>query len=438
MLEEILRDMIVEFQKDKLPQLFLRDLEIPTLPKEIRKAQIFVGMRRVGKTYLMFQHMKQALACGLEMEKILYLNFEDDRLESFKAEDFQKILDVYFEIHPHLAQAEDLIFYFDEIQNVEGWEKFIRRLIDREKMSIFITGSSAKSLSRDISTSLRGRCLETEVFPLGFVEYLYYQGIKDLKNPPAKERATIKHHCKEYLKRGGFPETLSLSDTLHHRLIQSYVNAAVFRDVIDRHKLNNPHIVKLFLNHCLQSIAAPLSITKVFNDFKSRGETLTRARLYEYLSYFEDAYLIYNVPLFDLSFRKRQVNPSKIYCVDPGIISAYSVTPQTEEGVSLENTVYLHLRKQGYEGIYYYKTTQGKKVDFVTQSAKGKIELFQACLRLDSPKTADREYSALIEAAGELKLSEAFIITLDTAEVIRRDDVTLHVIPYWKWVTHEV
>lgn len=433
-MKEILREMIAEFHKDALPKCLVRHYDIQKLPSNVRKAQIFVGMRRVGKTFLMFQHMEQALKQGLEKEKLLYINFEDDRLESFQASNFQTILDVYFEMYPELLDAHDLIFYFDEIQNIENWEKFIRRLLDKEKISIFITGSSAKSLSKDISTSLRGRNLDTEVFPLGFKEYLYYLGLHHLKNLIAKERAVIRHHCAIYLKRGGFPETLSLSDTLHHRLIQSYVNAAVFRDVIDRHKLNNPHIVKLFLLHCLQSIAAPLSITKVFNDFKSRGETLTRARLYEYLSYFEDAYLIYNVPLFDPSFRKRQVNPSKIYCVDPGIITAYSVTPHMEEGVSLENAVFIHLRKQEYEGIYYYKTANGKEVDFATMHSNGTIELFQVSLRMDNDKTKDREISALVEASEELKINKACIITLDEKDQIIVGKLEINILPYWEWV----
>lgn len=431
---DVLREMILEFHKDKLPQLFVRDLVIPNFPPQVRKALIFVGMRRVGKTYLMFQHMEQALKKGLSKEKILYLNFEDDRLTAFKAEDFQKILDVYFELYPNLISDEELLFYFDEIQNIQGWEKFIRRLIDKEKMFLFITGSSAKSLSKDIATSLRGRCLETEVFPLSFKEYLHYVGIENTGNLTAKERASIRHHCSLYLKRGGFPESLALSDTLHHRLIQSYVNAAVFRDVIDRHALNNPHIVKLFLLQCLQSIAAPLSITKVFNDLKSRGESLTRARLYECLTYFEDAYLIYNVPLFDLSYRKRQVNPSKIYCVDPGVITAYSITPLMEEGVCLENVVYIHLRKQNYEGIYYYKTKRGKEVDFITQSSNGQLQLFQVSVRIDNEKAADREFSALVEAAEEQGLTEAFLITFDTREEIQKDTLTIHVYPYWEWV----
>lgn len=432
-MKEILAEIIAEFHKSSLPVFLERDYELALLPAAVRKAQIFVGMRRVGKTYLMFQHMKQALERGVAKEKFLYINFEDDRLSQFRATNFQTLLDVYFKLYPQWVEADDLIFYFDEIQVVDGWEKFIRRLLDKEKMAIFITGSSARSLSKDIATSLRGRSLETEVFPLSFKEYLQYKKI-DNKKDIAKERAILQHEALEYLKRGGFPETLALSDSLHHRLLQSYVNAAVFRDVIDRHQLNNPHLVKLFLLHCLQSLAAPLSITKVYNDFKSRGESLTRAKLYEYLSYFEDAYLIYNVPLYDLSLRKRQVNPSKIYGVDPGLVTAYSVTPQMEDGVRLENAVYLHLRQQGFEGIYYYKTAKGKEVDFVTMHLNGTLELYQVCLKLDQEKTRERELSALIEAAKELKLKRAFIVTLDTEERIEKEGLNIEVIPYWKWI----
>jgi len=226
--------------------------------------------------------------------------------------------------------SKDLIFYFDEIQNINGWEKFIRRLLDKEKMSIFITGSSSKLLSSEIATSLRGRCLVNEVFPLGFVEYLNYVGIYDLNNITNKEKAVIRHHFENYLKKGSFPEILSLTDSLHHKTIQSYVNAAVFRDVIDRHKIKNPHIVKLFLLFCLQNIASVLSITKVYKTFKSRGEALSRNNLYSYLNYFIDSYLICSVAIFELSARKRQVNPSKIYCIDTGIILGYSIKPQTE------------------------------------------------------------------------------------------------------------
>jgi len=431
--KSLIKDLLLEFQRDELPELFPRDIKIPRLPPDVRKALVFIGMRRVGKTYLMFQHMKETLRSGTPKKNILYINFEDDRLASFKLEDFQLLLDTYFELYPENAHSKDLFFYFDEIQNINGWDKFIRRLIDKEKMQLFITGSSAKSLSKEIATSLRGRSLAREVFPLQLTEFLDYFQVK-WKMPSAKDRAAIKNYTETYLRRGGFPELLELPDGLHKQILQSYVDAAVFRDVIDRNKLNNPHLVKLFLIHCLQNIAAPLSVTKVHKTLKSRGETIGRNTLYEYLEYFEDAYLLCTVPIFDLSTRKRQVNPSKIYCIDPGIIYSYSIKPQFEAGVSLENAVYLHLRSLGYETIFYHKTENAKEVDFIAQTVAGENHLFQACIDMREEGTRQREISALVEGAKELSIEKGLIITLDEEEVIEIDGVRIQVLPFWKWV----
>ncbi|MBS0358115.1 MAG: ATP-binding protein [Proteobacteria bacterium] len=434
-MKEILRDIILEFHREALPELIKRSLGIPALPKDIRKAYVFIGMRRTGKTYLMFQHMADQIAAGLDKTNLLYVNFEDDRLENFQLEDFQTLLDVYFKLYPQLLYSDKLSFYFDEIQNIPGWEKFIRRLLDKEKMSIFITGSSAKLLSKEIATSLRGRSLPQEVFPLGFNEYLMHYGV-DISKPKMltrKEYSVIKHHCANYLLYGGFPEILSLPITLHYQTLQSYIHAAVFRDVIERHNIATPYIVKLFLTHCLQNIAAPLSVTKIHQTLKSRGETLTRNNLYDYLSYFEDAYLICPVPLFDFSTPKRRVNPSKIYCVDHGIIRAYSIRKQMEYSACLENAVYIHLRKQEYENIFYYKTGSGKEVDFIAQRINGSIDCFQVCLSLNDEKTKQREISVLVEASNELKIYQAYIITEDHEEIIEVKNLKITCIPYWKF-----
>lgn len=432
-MENIIKNIILEFHKDGLPSLFERSITFPLLPKELRKAIVFIGMRRVGKTYLMYQHMNKLLLSGIEKQKLLYINFEDDRLNDFSIHHFQMILDIYFEIYPNYIQANDLYFYFDEIQNIDGWEKFIRRLLDKEKVNLIITGSSSKLLSKEIATSLRGRCLKTEIFPLRFVEYLQYHKIDKLHNLTNKEQSVIRHYSQKYLKYGSFPETLSLSKNLHHEVIQSYVNAAVFRDVIDRYELNNPHIVKVFLLQCLQNIAAPLSITKIYKTLKSRGESLTRSNLYKYLQYFEDAYLICTTPIFELSTRKRQVNPPKIYCIDSGIIQSYSIKPQMEHGACLENATYIHLRQLDFEHIFYYKTASGKEIDFIAQKPNGKIELYQVCIDLTDEKTKQRELTALIEAAKELQVDHGFIITSNELKTLTIDNITIHILPYWKW-----
>lgn len=300
-------------------------------------------------------------------------------------------------------------------------------------MNIYITGSSAKLLSKEIATSLRGHCLTKEIFPLSFLEYLNYKEVRETRHLTSKDKSVIKHYCHNYLTQGGFPETLQLSKILHRQTIQSYINAAVFRDVIERYNLSNSALIKNFLNHCLQNIAAPLSLTKIYKTLKSLGETATKSNLYMYVKYFEDAYLLATVPLFDYSARKRQVNPSKIYCVDSGIIGAYSIKPAMEYSHCLENAVYIHLRQKKYEGIYYYKTHSGKEIDFIVQRANCQIELFQVCVSLDDDKTRQREITALIEAAQELNIRHARIITSDTSEHHEVDKLTIEMIPYWQW-----
>lgn len=437
-MREIIQELISEFYKEELPTIIERKVEIPELPRGIRKALVFIGMRRVGKTYLMYQHMHNLLAKGLEKHKLLYINFEDDRLSLFSAAEFQTLMEVYFQMFPENSDGKNVVFYFDEIQNILGWEKFIRRLIDKEKMSILITGSSAKALSREIATSLRGRCLEQEVFPLSFIEYLAYFQIRNYKHLTSKEKVIIKHYCSRYLRRGGFPETLEESEGLQNRTIQSYVNSAVFRDVIDRHRLNNPHIVKLFLIHCLQNIAAPLSVTKVYKAFKSRGETLSRSHLYAYLDYFEDAYLIFSVEIYELSTRKRQVNPAKIYCADMGIIYTYSMKPNMEKSSSLENAVYLQLRRLNYGEIFYYKTQTGKEIDFIIQCENGELELIQVCFDITDSQTKTREVKAIVEAAEETGLKKGIIITFDSAAKLNQGEIKIDIVPFWQWVLNKI
>jgi uncharacterized protein len=431
-MRNIIKDIILEFHQSDFPTIISRDVDIPQLPESIRKAFVFIGMRRSGKTYLMYQRMHNLVTNGLDKTKILYMNFEDDRLAGFDSTDFQSILDVYFELYPNMTKARDLHFFLDEIQNIENWELFIRRLLDKEHMSIFITGSSATLLSKEIASSLRGRCLSTEVFPLKLTEYLSYKGISNLTNLSSKEKSIIRHHTNTYLQRGGFPETLELPEELHKKTIQSYIDAAVFRDVIERYRLKNPHIIKVFLLHCLQNIGSPLSITKIHKTLKSRAETVGRNSLYEYFSYFEDAYLICNVPIYDFSTRKRQVNPSKIYCIDPGIIGAYSIKPHTEDASRLENAVYLCLR-YNFENIFYYKTKNNKEIDFIAQSINGEIQVIQVCVDLRNENTKKREIDAIIEAAKELEIKEAIIITSDESEMITLENLSIKIIPYWEF-----
>ncbi len=430
-MQKLIKQIILDFHSESIPKVIPRAIPITEFSPQLRKAHVFIGMRRSGKTYLMYQHMQDLLNAGIEQTKLCYINFEDERLIHFKVDNFQDILDSYFELYPNYAHSKDLYFFFDEIQNVDGWEKFIRRVLDKEYMQIYITGSSAKALSKEISTSLRGRSITTEVFPMSFQEFLHYHNISDINHLSSKQLSHVRHLAQEYLTMGGFPEALFIGRDHHRALMQEYVNAVVYRDVIERHMMTNPHIVKLFLTHCLQNIASGLSITKMYNSFKSQGESLGKNSLYEYLDYFEDAFLLFPISIFDLSLRKRQVNPKKIYCADPGLITAYSIKPEMSQSASLENAVFNELRRKNNE-IFYYKTRSSKEIDYVIKNIDGSIHLVQVCLDLSNDSTRTREINALIEAKNELNASFTTIVTLNQEEQLSVNHTKIAILPFWK------
>lgn len=428
----LIRQIIIDFHKNPIPTVAVkRAVTIPEFKDSLRKADVFIGMRRSGKTYLMYQHMHDLLSSGVDQTQLFYINFEDDRLINFTVTNFQDILDAYFELYPNHANRKDLYFYFDEIQNIEGWEKFIRRLLDKEYMKIFITGSSAKALSKEISTSLRGRNVTTEVFPLSFYEFLSHHKITDIDRLSSKQLSLVRHLSKEYLTYGGFPESLFVTREYHRTLMQEYVNAVVYRDVIERHSISNLHVVRLFLTHCLENIASSLSITKMYHFFKSQGESVGKNSLYEFLDYFEDAFLLFPIPIYDLSLRKRQVNPKKIYCADPGLVTAYSIKPEMSQSACLENAVFNELRRK-YDEVFYYRTRSTKEIDFVVSNSDGTIHLIQVCLDFSDSKTRAREINALIEAKQELNAVSTTIITINEEEQLSIDKVQITVIPFWK------
>lgn len=431
-MRQVLRTIMIEFQQRDLPQPIPRAIHPPKHHADVRKAWVLMGMRRSGKTWALYQEIRSRQGLGLPKETSLYINFEDDRLAGFEIDDFQSILDVYFELYPQYINSKDLFFCFDEVHVIPGWEKFIRRLIDTESMQVCVTGSSAGMLSKELGTTLGGRAWPQEVFPYSFSEFLGLKGVSPSTALSAKAQAHMKHVANEYLLYGGFPEAVAEPKELHTALIQGYMDAVVLRDIVKRHSISNVDIIQRFLIQVLRQLAAPLSVTKVYHTLKSQGLALGKNSLFEYLQYFEDAYAILSVPFFSLSERVRQVNPKKVYAVDPGVITAYSVKRDFERSSRLENAVFMHLRRS-YSNICYYKNSQQKEVDFVVTTALGDLILIQACAEMDHGQTRERELSALYEICKEFGLKNGTIVTEDHEEEIIRDGVTVHCIPFWKW-----
>lgn len=427
-MKTILDNIIDEFHERSLPAIVQRETHWAALRG---KATAVVGMRRAGKTWFCYQHMQALLHSGVAKNKMLYVNFEDDRLLPFSASDFQVLLDAYFRKYPD-HKSQTCYFYFDEIQRIEGWEMFVRRALDTENAAICVTGSSSRLLSSEIATSLRGRALTVEIFPYSFREYLLGLGIKpDLGPIGAKTRAVIQHAAENYLWTGGFPEVIGADKAQRLQILRGYVDVVLLRDVVERYRVSNMPALRALVRHFMTAPASRFSVNKFFRDLKSQGVTCGKNDLYDFLSYLNDAFLIHEAPIHTRSERARRVNPRKIYIIDSGLHHAYTFKNTDDWGMLLENIVFMQLRRHGIRPAYYL-TKRGGEVDFVAEG-KGAAKLFllQVCWSLGNSETKNREINALREAMKELKINRGTIITWLDEQALENG---VEIVPAWKWL----
>ena len=378
-----------------------RDVAFSRLNNKIKVA---VGMRRVGKTYFVYQTIWQLInEQKIPWSRILYLNFEDDRLFPCSQHQFRDLLESFYQLYPDNHDQLCYLF-FDEIQNVKDWPLVVRRFFDTKKVQIYLTGSSSKLLSTEIATSLRGRSIATEVWPYNLAEYLSANKIvieKELFGQ--KERDMMHFNLKKYLNEGGFPESIGIPQSERRQLLQDYVELVVMRDVIERHNVTNISLIRYLIKTLLKNVGSQFSVSKFTNDIRSQGLTSTRNTIYDYLSYIEDAYLCFSVPLFNESLKKVQANSKKTYAIDPGVVQAYSFSLNNNYGHIFENLIFLDLKRQGSK-VYYYLTEERYEVDFLAQDRQGKAKLYQVVWDISDEKTLQREKRALDVAKKELNL----------------------------------
>jgi hypothetical protein len=399
MMADLLETIIEEFESvlEESGESLPRDLAFPDIPSLI---QVAIGMRRTGKTYFLFQTIRGLLQEGITRGQILYVNFEDERLLPMTQKELGLLIDSFYSLYPENHDRLCYLF-FDEIQNIEGWALVIRRLFDTKKVKIYLTGSSAKLLSKEIATSLRGRSISTEVWPYSFKEYCTAHHISPLEKPiGAKKLDIYRKHLMAYLACGGFPAVQSMQLNDRRTVLQSYVDSVVFRDIVERYGIKNPLLIKYLIKTLLKNTSSSFSIHKFYNDVKSQGYAVGKDTLYLYLTYIEDAFLTFSVPLFTDSPRKMESNLKKIYSVDSGLTNAYLLISENW-GPLFENLIYLDLRREGRK-IYYYKTESGYEIDFLVINPDNSKELFQVVWDVSSPMTLEREERALAQAEKEL------------------------------------
>lgn len=415
-LRATIRQKIVDSIARALPVLTQRDTWLPTVSK---KAIAVIGMRRAGKTSLLWQIMAQRLREGLPREALVYFSFEDERLGQMTALDLQLILEEYFKLHPERRDREKTVFLLDEIQLIAGWEGFVRRILDTETIDLYLSGSSAKLLSREIATSMRGRAMEAIVTPFSFSEMLRHHDALPAQSPQKwtkAQRSVLQHRLAQYLAHGGFPEVQSLLDASQARqrsvLLSSYVDVVLLRDVIERHNVSQPQVLRWLVQQLLGNAAGAFSVNKFFNDLKSRGVAVGKERLHEYLAHLEDTFLITSISIATDSERRRQVNPRKSYPVDTGLSALFDPPGKPNTGHALE-TVILHECLRRGRKIDYVRTAQGYEVDFLATRFDGQTTLIQVCADLSDAATLERETRALQEAKQEHPAAQCLLIVLE-------------------------
>lgn len=424
-MKDIFKRLIIDFQERNITGIIEREINIPL---NIHKIISLIGVRRCGKTSILYSIIQKLRRDNIP-SNIVYINFEDDRIFPLKLKDLNTLIEAYYELFPD-KKNEIVYFFFDEIQNIENWEKFIRRIYDNEKCRIFITGSSSKLLSKEIATSLRGRTITFEIFPLSFREFLLFRKIQPFIHS-SKVLAKIKNAFNDYIFWGGFPEITNIKDQfLFEKIIQNYMDLIMYKDIADRFNIGNLYLLKILIKYCFTNISTLLSINKLYNDLKSQGISLSKNTLYEYLSYLEDAFAIFSMPMYTHSLKEQNRNPKKIYSIDWSFKRIVSYIHLPDYSKIFENIAFLHLKRK-IKDIYYYKLKQ--EIDFFIE-VNGNKKLINVSYDISSAPTKNREIKGLITGMEETSVQEALLITNDCEEEIKINNKKIQILPLWKWL----
>ncbi len=437
-MNETIRLIIAQQQRNLRSQFPIVKRDTQILPVQ-RKATVIIGIRRSGKSTWQHEKMESLLNDGTPPENICYIDFSDDRLDFLgnPESDPAGISDTYYGMYPH-NHARKVYFFFDELQYVNRWAQFVNRIQTTENCEVYITGSSAKLLSKEIATELGGRTFTWEIFPFSFREFLRAggkpQSISDISG-----RDGIIGAFGEYVSRGGMPERLLLpKETMAELYFQNLVNDVIARDIILRYNIPHPVQLKRLVQMLMNNMSRLVSVNKLKQRLAGEQHKLSPELISDYMDKLNDCYLLFTVPIRSYNTAVQAVNPKKVYCVDHAMAQAFSHAVSVNNGLVLENLVFVELRRS-MENVFYYKTASGDEIDFAV-GPDTDIRLIQVCWELGNQTTArQREIRALLEGMKELDLRESWIITAYEAEEYRdmETDRLIHVVPAWKWLLEQ-
>lgn len=420
------RDTLKQIMIDQKDMYLNNPLISRHYPLEDNVNYCFVGIRRTGKSYMMFQQIKHLEANGLPLSQIVYVNFEDERLLEITADDLNTILEIGLEI----AGTDTKPYLFlDEIQNVDGWEKFVRRMADM-KYRINITGSNSKMLSSEIASTLGGRFVIMNVYPYSFSEYLNACGkYKDYVGAiSTKDKADVLARYNEYVTYGAFPELVEIKNK--RAFLSSIYQTVYLGDIITRNKITNDFAIKLILKKIAESITKPLSFSRLTNILKSAGTSLGKQTVINYVSYMTDSYLLFTLSNYAAKLVDKETYP-KYYFMDTGLLGLMLLDCKSAQ---LENLVAIELiRRYGVENVFFFENNV--EIDFYIPSERLAI---QVCMQvLDNMDTKERETGAFVKLNNFIPDSRCLLITNSEEDTLECDGIKIEVIPIWKWLLEQ-
>ncbi|MCF6239431.1 MAG: ATP-binding protein [Candidatus Marinimicrobia bacterium] len=412
-MRQLLKNIIINNQQ-RIASIEVRPRNISFDPS---RNYVIIGPRRAGKSYILFQQIQKYMQAG-DSDRILYINFEDERLVGMNSADLQLIIEAYRELFDQKP-----ILFFDEIQNIINWELFCRRLAD-ENYQLFVTGSNAAMLSKEISASLGGRFSSHEVNPLRFSESLEFQGIQLEEHWQYGRTAfKVKNRFNDYLHLGGFPERFQVNDAPDY--LSTLYRKVIYGDVLLRYQIKNKRALEILVKKMAESVNSETSFTRIRNLLAATGLKIGVHTVIDYLEHFQESYLIKTVSNAAKKFVEREIK-KKYYFADTGILNLFLFEQDTK---LFENAVFNELNHRSSQPVFYYK--QNYEIDFFLPEQR---ELIQVSYQLSDESTEKREVSALNKAMKYLDVSEAIIVTLDNEKDIMLDSgKRIRVIPAWKW-----
>lgn len=432
-MNKVIRTILTEWKAKNIPSIIPRDVTLKDyLSMKVNKIIVLNGFRRVGKTYILYGLANELLKSNTR-EEIVHINFEDERIP-LKTEFLSSILPVADE----LFNKKIKYLFLDELHNIPNWSKWLRRTYDNKNIKIFVSGSSSKMSEEEIPTELRGRFLEVKVFPLSFKEFLEFKKLRfDLKNIDysEQEKPLILKALTEYLVYGGLPEIVLEDENKKFELAQSYYATVIKRDIAERYNIKNEESLKTLIKLLLDS--KEYSISKTYNNLKSLGLEVGKSTVQKYLSYIENSYFAFSLPIFSYKIKDQIQYPKKIYFIDNVFINAISTKFMNNFGRLYENLVAIELKRRKQES-YYWKNMEKEEVDFVVKKDSKIDRLIQVCYDISDPDTKKREIKALLKAGKDLRCNNLIIINQNYFGEEQAEwfgiKGKIKFIPLWKWL----